>query len=246
MSTAAAANGGEVGAIEQALVCGDLSRLTPGQRVMHYQRVCESLGLNPHTQPFDYISLNGKLRLYAKKDATDQLRKLHGVQVVSVKHELAEGVYEVMVEVQDATGRRDLEIGAVSVAGLKGDALANAHMKALTKAKRRATLSICGLGWLDETELETIPEVEPATHPDFLARIEGAKSEQELADIANDIAAANLPAKPLAAVRACYKATLAKLKAPKALPAAPEEQAEREAIREQDKRYGPSQEELAS
>jgi hypothetical protein len=29
-------------------------------------------------------------------------------------------------------------------------------MKAVTKAKRRVTLSICGLGWLDESEIETI------------------------------------------------------------------------------------------
>ncbi|BEJ60493.1 hypothetical protein B10172_05150 [Campylobacter jejuni] len=31
-------------------------------------------------------------------------------------------------------------------------------MKAITKAKRRVTLSICGLGMLDESELETIKE----------------------------------------------------------------------------------------
>ena len=36
-------------------------------------------------------------------------------------------------------------------------ALANAIMKTETKAKRRATLSICGLGFLDESEIETIP-----------------------------------------------------------------------------------------
>jgi hypothetical protein len=31
-------------------------------------------------------------------------------------------------------------------------------MKAETKAKRRVTLSICGLGLLDETEVETVPK----------------------------------------------------------------------------------------
>jgi hypothetical protein len=40
-----------------------------------------------------------------------------------------------------------------------GDVLANALMKAETKAKRRVTLSLAGLGWLDETELDTIPGV---------------------------------------------------------------------------------------
>jgi hypothetical protein len=43
------------------------------------------------------------------------------------------------------------------IKGLQGDALANALMKAETKSKRRVTLSICGLGMLDETEMETIP-----------------------------------------------------------------------------------------
>jgi len=51
--------------------------------------------------------------------------------------------------------RSDASTGAVSIKGLSGDALANAMMKAETKAKRRVTLSICGLGLLDETEVET-------------------------------------------------------------------------------------------
>ena len=38
-------------------------------------------------------------------------------------------------------------------------------MKAETKAKRRVTLSIAGLGWLDETELETIPRESPRHLP---------------------------------------------------------------------------------
>jgi hypothetical protein len=34
-------------------------------------------------------------------------------------------------------------------------------MKAETKAKRRATLSLCGLGMLDETEVASVPEAKP-------------------------------------------------------------------------------------
>jgi hypothetical protein len=48
--------------------------------------------------------------------------------------------------------------GAVSIVNVNGEARANAMMKAETKAKRRVTLSICGLGMLDETEVESIPE----------------------------------------------------------------------------------------
>jgi hypothetical protein len=47
----------------------------------------------------------------------------------------------------------------VALGTLKGDALANALMKCETKAKRRVPLSLAGLGWLDETELATIPHV---------------------------------------------------------------------------------------
>jgi hypothetical protein len=149
-------------AVEEALVQGNLANLNPEQRVEHYLRVCESLGLNPHTSPFDYITFQGKMRLYAKRDCTDQLRRLRGVSVASVQRSIEEGVLTVEVHVTDGQGRHDVELGCVSVTGLKGEALANAHMKALTKAKRRATLSVCGLGWLDETELASVPvSVEP-------------------------------------------------------------------------------------
>jgi hypothetical protein len=53
----------------------------------------------------------------------------------------------------------------VPVTNLKGEALANAFMKAETKAKRRATLSICGLGILDESELDTMPQATQVTMP---------------------------------------------------------------------------------
>jgi hypothetical protein len=66
-------------------------------------------------------------------------------------------VYVVKATAKDVQDRTDFATGAVTIEGLKGDALANALMKAETKAKRRVTLSICGLGVLDESELETIP-----------------------------------------------------------------------------------------
>jgi len=66
-------------------------------------------------------------------------------------------IYIVTARAKDRTGREDESTGAVPLGNLKGDALCNALMKGETKAKRRVTLSIAGLGWLDETELETIP-----------------------------------------------------------------------------------------
>src|SRR5581483_8218569 len=53
-------------AIEAVVIKGDLAQLTPAQRVDYYRALCESLGLNPFTRPFDYINLNNKLTLYPK------------------------------------------------------------------------------------------------------------------------------------------------------------------------------------
>lgn len=143
--------------LENVLMVGDLSQLSPPERLSYYQAVCESVGLNPLTRPFDYLQLSGKLTLYAKRDATDQLRKIHKVSIQITARETVNDAYVVTARATDATGRTDESIGAVSIRGMSGDPLCNAMMKAETKAKRRVTLSLCGMGWLDETEIETIP-----------------------------------------------------------------------------------------
>ena len=147
-------------AIEAVVIGGDLGKLTPEQRVSYYQRVCQSLDLNPLTKPFEYIVLNSKLTLYARRDAADQLRKRDGVSVAITDRRTEDGVYIVTAQARLPDGRTDESTGAVFVDGLKGEARANALMKAETKAKRRVTLSIVGLGWLDETEVETIPDAQ--------------------------------------------------------------------------------------
>lgn len=143
-------------AIEAALVKNDLSQLTTEQRVSYYNELCKSLGLNPLTKPFQYLELNRKIVLYATRDATEQLRKIHGVSLAITAREKIEDVYVVTAKAKDKNGREDESTGAVPTKGLYGEALANAFMKAETKAKRRVTLSICGLGLLDETEVDSI------------------------------------------------------------------------------------------
>src|SRR6478672_12215048 len=143
--------------VEQALVMGGLSGLDPEQRVNYYMKLCSSLGLNPLSQPFDYLMLNGRLVLYARKDATDQLRKLHKVSIIALEREQIGELMVVTASAAASDGRRDSAIGAVPVQGLKGESLANALMKAETKAKRRVTLSLCGLGMTDESEVDSIP-----------------------------------------------------------------------------------------
>ena len=160
-------------AIEKVVITGDLSPLTAEQRVVYFNAVCQSVGLNPLTNPFEYTMLNGKLRLYPKAGAAEQLRRIHGIGIRLPRKELIGDVYVVSAEADSPDGRHDEGTGAVCVKGLSGDALANAYMKAETKAKRRVTFSICGLGMMDDGEVEPFrqPQVvvaplpKPATAP---------------------------------------------------------------------------------
>lgn len=155
---------GSADIIEAVLAKGDLSKLTPGERNAYYLEVCRATGLSPITQPFAYINLSGKLVLYAKRDAADQLRKNNGVSIEVVSHRVGDGCVTVHVKATDKAGRTDEEFGVVALPDtLKGELRANAFMKAITKAKRRVTLSICGLGLPDESEVEDIqPSVQIA------------------------------------------------------------------------------------
>lgn len=151
--------------LEKVITGGDLSMLTPEQRTSHYLKVCETLNLNPLTKPFAYIELKDKqtqskkIVLYALKDACEQLRKRDKISI-----EILERLYQPDIEIYlvrtrgtDPDGRYDEAIGAVSLKGMSAEDKSNAIMKAETKAKRRVTLSICGLGFLDESEVDSIP-----------------------------------------------------------------------------------------
>lgn len=161
-TTLAPAANGAAEIMERVLLVGDLSKLTPDERVQYYARTCESLGLNPLTKPFDYLSLSGRLVLYATRTATDQLRERRGISLTIVGREQTDELYVVTARATTPDGRTDESTGVVSLGRLGGDALANALMKCETKAKRRVTLSICGLGWMDETETETVRDARPA------------------------------------------------------------------------------------
>lgn len=148
--------------LEKVVVGGDLSKLTSTQRVQYYQAVCQSVGVNPLTKPFDYITLNGKLTLYATRTCTDQIRANTKISIAITGREIMDDVYVVTARGTLPDGRTDESTGAVPIAGLKGEQKANAFLKCETKAKRRLTLSMAGLGWMDESEVSTVPTAYPA------------------------------------------------------------------------------------
>jgi len=155
----------DMAGLEKALVSNDLSDMEEGYRIQYVIAVCKSLKLNPTTQPFQFISMNGALRLYATKDCTEQLRKIHGVSIYKMEKVISDdGDFEVTVYGEDKTGRKDIATGAIPIGTLSGPNRSNAKMKCETKAKRRLTLSICGLGFLDESEIESIPGAKVVNH----------------------------------------------------------------------------------
>lgn len=190
-STAVAKASIDAGMMERVLLGGDLSALSPEQRLSYYKAVCESVGLNPLTKPFDYLQLDKKLVLYAKKDCTDQLRSIHGVSVKITAREVIDSICVVTASAVKPDGRTDESIGAVPLVKENGkwetytfnrdgkqqtgrkfvgdgtysplspEEKANCFMKSETKAKRRVTLSVCGLGIMDESELDTVHGAKP-------------------------------------------------------------------------------------
>jgi hypothetical protein len=170
-------------ALEKVLLQGDLSSLEPEERITYYRELCASLDLNPLTKPFEYLEMKGQggkmmLILYVRKDCTDQLRNKHGASSKIISREVIDGVYVVTAQASTLDGRVEESIGAVPImkeggkwstrdgrrefegdgtfVPLRPEERANAMMKAETKAKRRATLSLFGLGLTDESEVETI------------------------------------------------------------------------------------------
>lgn len=157
--------------LDQGVIEGDFTSWDNLKRITFVKELCQRLGLNELTQPFGFIQVKDRdqkvtTKLYAKKDATEQLRKIYDISIIDMTEEERNNQYIVTVKASAPDGRTDVDKGVVSLTTFKGDKLngdmlSNAIMKAVTKAKRRVTLSICGLGVLDESEIETIPGAYP-------------------------------------------------------------------------------------
>lgn len=134
---------------------GDLSKLQPAEKVQYVTALCQRLGLDPVTQPLKLMKLNGREIVYADRGCAAQLNRLHSVSSEITKTERVDDLFIVYSRASTPDKRFTDELAAVSIAGLKGEILANALMKCRTKAMRRATLTHVGLGLLDEEEAQS-------------------------------------------------------------------------------------------
>lgn len=159
---------------------GNLRSLSDADRMTYYNEFCNRLQLDPLTMPFKLIELDGKCVMYADHGCVQQLTMSRKISHVIVSREEVSGVYIVTVRATDAKGRQTESLGAVPVKKEKGEwkqqpgsnkrhfhgtgvwenlepaKMCNAIMHAETKAKRRATLDLVGLGVISEDELDTM------------------------------------------------------------------------------------------
>lgn len=193
--------------VEQALIGGNLINLSSEERVSLVMATCKSLRLNPLTNPFIFILVQDwendseRLILYASRNCTDQLRMIHGVTEVQPLEQWDEDeMLMARAYLRDRSGRCASDIGAIprkryskkkgTFYELSGSMLANAKMHVGTKATRRATLKLVGLGGavIDESELDTMNVIGGVTREGRIYRHEGSDEVVTPRDAAHQIA----------------------------------------------------------
>lgn len=157
--------------VHSLVLKGDLSAMSAEDRTTYYINLCRSLGLNPATQPFAVIRLQGRDVMYPTRGATDQLAAIHRVTRRLIEGPTVRDVFgtKLAVAVCEATHPNGRVETATATLPFADPAMV--LMKVETKAKRRATLALLGLGMLDESEIESIParDKSPATWAPGLA-----------------------------------------------------------------------------
>jgi hypothetical protein len=187
----------------QLITENDLSGLSGPQRVQVVLAMCDELGLNPLTKPIQLLTLDGKLVAYVTKGATDQMANNRGVSTRIVDRGRDGHTYYAIVEARTQDGRTAEEIGVVSLEVYSRAnqqhrpattaETANAMMKAVTKAKRRAILSLIGLGLMAQEEAEDLVQDGRANYAALDAEVqrEEAIAEAQVAQEELEDAAAN-------------------------------------------------------
>lgn len=151
--------------LAKVIMGGDLTPLTPQQRLDFHAAVCQSAGLPVLTSGLSYLKLSGKMVLYATKETSNLLRAIHRISVEDQPViTMGEGYVMAMATMSMGDGRRNVEIGYVATGARPNtEAYGNAVKKAVTQAYRRCVLGLVGLGMLDESEVDTIPGAQVVT-----------------------------------------------------------------------------------
>ena len=140
------------------LARGNIASLSEEDRTRYILALCDALGLDPRFKPVDLIpGQGGALIPYLNRGATDSLARREGIQrttVVFPKVVEIDGVKCVLCVARATdtkTGRYEERVATAISRDHQ-----NVFMKVETKAIRRATIAVLGVGMLDESELDGI------------------------------------------------------------------------------------------
>ncbi len=143
---------------------GDFSVLSNEERNIFVEHICETYGLDKSSVPVRFVTDNKSKKVipYLARTATDQLRMNLNISVVEQNVQFSPNGIAciVTVKVQDDKGRTDMDVGSVFLGNATGDDYAKQIMACVTKAKRRATISLSGIGILDEAEIMSMTSEE--------------------------------------------------------------------------------------
>ena len=158
----------------RAQLHSDWSKVTEDDKLRYAISICKALDIPTPLNPFKFINMKGKTVLYATKEAAELIaeRNKISVNVVNKYLDKEQNIYVVEVRALMPHGRTFDNFAALSVAGLSGEARANAMMKTMSKAIRRVVFAAVGLSVMDEAELASsndggyAPSPEPETQPE--------------------------------------------------------------------------------
>jgi hypothetical protein len=164
---------------------GNLAGLKDEEIWQYYQQMCERLGLDPLSRPFDIIEgkegETPKKVLYPNASCSAQLADKRGYSFGKVQIDAEQGlaalgmkVARVSVECTSREGRKLTGEAFIDLVGkygpLIGTNLVNALKKAATQARRRATLQMAGLTLPSEDEhtpIASLGDIEQAIEDAF-------------------------------------------------------------------------------
>ncbi len=166
-------------AVVLAMAAQNLASLSPAQQVEAIRAICAAINVPAALSPIMLLPTDDRLVPYVTAAGTNNVRDRRGISIVIGDRRELDGIYFVTARATTPDGRTDESTGAVPLVKQDGEwkttdsgkkyfspngkflplapaDRANAIMKAETKAKRRVTLSIAGIGFMDESEIDQV------------------------------------------------------------------------------------------
>ena len=153
-------------AVARVILNRDLRSLTEIERVQYNFALCRSLGLNPLTNPIDYLINDNKMTPYINAVGVAQIRAIHGISTKVLSRQTDKEFYYVTAIATDRSNRTEESTAIVALTDkynkqLTGQRKADKMMSAETRAKRRATLALVGIPWADGGNIQTSKAYDP-------------------------------------------------------------------------------------